>query len=68
MSPVDRYNIVSEADLKTATAYGDSHHDLYLLECVSEPLAISPDRGLLAAALARDWEIISNGDARRALQ
>jgi len=54
-------------DLKAAIAYGDSHHDLYLLENVSEAVAVSPDSGLLAAALARDWEIISDGDARRAL-
>jgi HAD superfamily hydrolase (TIGR01490 family) len=54
-------------DLKTATAYGDSRHDLYLLEAVSEAVAVSPDRGLLAAALARDWEIIAHGGAQRAL-
>ena len=54
-------------DLKTATAYGDSRHDLYLLEAVSEAVAVSPDRGLLTAALARDWEIIAHGGAQRAL-
>jgi HAD superfamily hydrolase (TIGR01490 family) len=54
-------------DLETATAYADSRHDLYLLENVSEAVAVSPDSGLLAAALARDWEIMADGDARRAL-
>jgi phosphoserine phosphatase len=54
-------------DLKTATAYGDSRHDLYLLEAVSEAVAVSPDGGLLAAAVARDWEIIAEGGKRRAL-
>jgi HAD superfamily hydrolase (TIGR01490 family) len=54
-------------DLKTATAYGDSRHDLYLLEAVSEPVAVSPDSGLFAVALARDWEIIAEGGKRRAL-
>jgi len=54
-------------DLKTATAYGDSHHDLYLLEAVSEPVAVSPDNDLLRTALARDWEIIADGGTRRAL-
>ena len=54
-------------DLKTATAYGDSRHDVYLLEAVREAVAVSPDGGLLAAALARDWEIIADGGTRRAL-
>jgi len=54
-------------DLKTAAAYGDSRHDLYLLEAVSEPVAVSPDNDLLRTALARDWEIIAGGGTRRAL-
>ena len=54
-------------DLKTATAYGDSHHDLFLLEAVSEPVAVTPDAALMRVALARDWEIIGGGDAQRAL-
>jgi HAD superfamily hydrolase (TIGR01490 family) len=54
-------------DLKTATAYGDSRHDVYLLEAVSEAVAVSPDAALLAAALARDWEVIADGGTRRAL-
>ena len=54
-------------ELKTATAYGDSHHDLFLLEAVSEPVAVSPDAALARVALARDWEIIGDGDTQRAL-
>ena len=54
-------------DLKTAAAYGDSHHDLFLLEAVSEPVAVSPDAALAKVALARDWEIIGDGDTQRAV-
>jgi HAD superfamily hydrolase (TIGR01490 family) len=54
-------------ELKTATAYGDSHHDLFLLEAVSEPVAVSPDARLSRVALERDWEIIRETDAQRAL-
>ncbi len=56
----------SAASSRHAAAYGDSHHDLFLLEAVSEPVAVSPDAGLSRVALERDWEIISQGDARRA--
>jgi len=54
-------------ELGNATAYGDSHHDLFLLEAVSEPVAVSPDAGLTRVALQRDWEIVGQGDAQRAL-
>ncbi len=53
------------ADLEHASAYGDSAHDLFLLEAVGEPVAVSPDRRLLDTALARDWEIIAAGDPSR---
>jgi HAD superfamily hydrolase (TIGR01490 family) len=54
-------------ELGNATAYGDSHHDLFLLEAVNEPVAVSPDAGLTRVALQRDWEIVGQGDAQRAL-
>jgi HAD superfamily hydrolase (TIGR01490 family) len=54
-------------ELKGAAAYGDSRHDLFLLEAVSEPVAVSPDAALSRVALARDWEIIADRDAQRAL-
>jgi HAD superfamily hydrolase (TIGR01490 family) len=54
-------------DLKNAVAYGDSCHDLFLLEAVSEPVAVSPDAALSRVAVARDWEIIADRDAQRAL-
>jgi HAD superfamily hydrolase (TIGR01490 family) len=54
-------------ELQTAAAYGDSRHDLFLLEAVSEPVAVSPDAVLSRVALARDWEIIADGHTQRAL-
>jgi HAD superfamily hydrolase (TIGR01490 family) len=54
-------------ELKNATAYGDSHHDLFLLEAVSEPVAVSPDAALAKVAVARDWEIIRESAAQRTL-
>jgi HAD superfamily hydrolase (TIGR01490 family) len=55
------------ADLNQASAYGDSHQDLFLLQAVSEPIAVSPDARLLDVALANDWEIITAGDNERVL-
>jgi len=46
-------------DLGAAVAYGDSFHDLDLLEAVRYPVVVRPDRKLLAVALARNWEILS---------
>ena len=55
------------AELKHASAYGDSYHDLFLLEAVREAVAVSPDPRLLDAALSNDWEIIAAGGKQRAL-
>jgi phosphoserine phosphatase len=52
-------------DIKNATAYGNSHHDLMLLEAVSEAIAVLPDKGLLQAALKHDWETITDGGMQR---
>ncbi|HEX5047834.1 MAG TPA: HAD-IB family hydrolase [Gammaproteobacteria bacterium] len=56
-----------DASLGQATAYGDSAQDLFLLEAVGEPVAVSPDRRLLDAALAKDWEIITAGGVHPAM-
>jgi HAD superfamily hydrolase (TIGR01490 family) len=56
-----------ELDLHQASAYGDSGQDLFLLEAVGEPVAVSPDRALSGAAIANDWEIIADGEPVRAL-
>jgi phosphoserine phosphatase len=52
-------------ELRHATAYGDSRHDLHLLKAVGEPVAVLPDASLSAAAIANDWEVIANDDAQR---
>jgi HAD superfamily phosphoserine phosphatase-like hydrolase len=52
------------SDLQQAAAYGDSGHDIDLLDAVGEPVAVAPDRALLQHAADRDWEILA--DAPRA--
>jgi phosphoserine phosphatase len=54
-------------ELEHATAYADSHQDLFLLQAVREAVAVTPDARLLDAALTNDWEIITDGDTQRAL-
>jgi HAD superfamily hydrolase (TIGR01490 family) len=48
------------ASLSDATAYGDSQHDLALLEAVGHPVAVLPDRPLLATATGNRWLIIQS--------
>jgi HAD superfamily hydrolase (TIGR01490 family) len=55
------------ADLRRASAYGDSRHDLALLEAVGIPVAVRPDGPLLARARDNGWDIIASQDARQAL-
>jgi len=55
------------AQLKHASAYGDSRHDLFLLEAVRDPVAVTPDARLLEVALTHDWEVIAPGEPQRAL-
>jgi HAD superfamily hydrolase (TIGR01490 family) len=47
------------ADLATASAYGDSQHDLCLLTAVGNPVAVLPDAPLLATARGNRWDIIA---------
>lgn len=55
--------------LEEAAAYGDSKHDLPLLEAVAEPVACSPGRALSQVAAARGWRIIEDsGHGRPALR
>jgi HAD superfamily hydrolase (TIGR01490 family) len=52
------------ADLREASAYSDSRHDLALLEAVGDPVAVLPDRPLLETARGNRWHIIrSRNDA-----
>ena len=55
------------ADLRQASAYGDSQHDLILLEAVGNPVAVLPDASLLATARGNRWDIIATRDSRQAL-
>lgn len=47
------------ADLREASAYGDSQHDLSLLRAVANPVAVLPDAPLLATARGNRWDIIA---------
>jgi len=46
--------------LRDCTAYGDSIHDLPLLEAVRTPVAVHPDRRLRKIARLRSWEILDD--------
>jgi HAD superfamily hydrolase (TIGR01490 family) len=46
-------------DLRLASAYADSAHDLKLLQAVGSPVAVRPDARLRRAARANGWEIIA---------
>lgn len=39
--------------------YSDSHNDLFLMEWVSDPVAVDPDPQLTTVAQARAWPIVS---------
>lgn len=45
-------------ELEASTAYSDSYTDLPFLEAVGHPVAVNPDRELLAIARARGWPIV----------
>jgi HAD superfamily hydrolase (TIGR01490 family) len=51
--------------LDQAAAYGDSKHDLPLLEAVMEPVVCAPGRTLSQVALARGWRVIEGRGQRR---
>jgi HAD superfamily hydrolase (TIGR01490 family) len=52
-------------ELRHASAYADSGHDLPLLRAVGEPVAVLPNASLAIAAADADWEVIASDDARR---
>ncbi len=53
-----------DVSLQEAWFYSDSHNDLPLLERVTHPVAVDPDRQLADYARAEGWPIISlRGDA-----
>jgi len=50
------------AQFDESAFYSDSHNDLPLLERVSRPVAVDPDRQLAAEAARRGWPVISLRD------
>jgi HAD superfamily hydrolase (TIGR01490 family) len=55
-------------DLGRAAAYGDSVHDLELLEAVGEAVAVCPDARLERAARRHGWEILADDPSVRGAQ
>ena len=45
-------------DLNNSFAYADSHVDLPMLGAVGNPVAVSPDIGLMRAAKSKGWSIV----------
>ena len=50
---VEQHNV----DLAASYAYGDSRADLPMLECVGNPIAVNPSKGLRQVAIESGWEI-----------
>ncbi|MGB8339254.1 MAG: HAD family hydrolase [Burkholderiales bacterium] len=46
-------------DFSTSYFYSDSHNDMPLLECVTNPVAVDPDERLKNIAIRRGWPVIS---------
>jgi HAD superfamily hydrolase (TIGR01490 family) len=55
------------ATLSEASAYGDSQHDLDLLQAVGDPVAVMPDEPLLATARGNRWHIIRSNNVPHVL-
>ena len=55
------------ASLSDASAYGDSQHDLDLLQAVGDPVAVMPDQSLLETARGNRWHIIRSRNASHVL-
>ena len=49
----------ARVELDTCAAYGDSRHDIPLLEIVGRPVAVEPDATLGRAAQRAGWEIMA---------
>ncbi len=55
---LDHYAALHGIDLTRSFAYADSHVDLPMLRAVGNPVAVSPDIGLMRAARTSGWSII----------
>ena len=53
-----RYMAARGIDPQHCSFFSDSVYDLPLLEAVGRPVAVNPDRKLLAIARKRNWEIV----------
>lgn len=53
-----RYALENGLDLNACRAYADSASDIPMLSSVGRPVAVNPDAGLRATAIAHDWPII----------
>jgi len=47
------------SDVERSWFYSDSHNDLFLMERVTDPIAVDPDPQLSEAAQARGWPVMS---------
>ncbi|MEK6663972.1 MAG: HAD family hydrolase [Pseudomonadota bacterium] len=47
------------SDVERSWFYSDSHNDLFLMERVTDPIAVDPDPQLAEAARVRGWPVIS---------
>lgn len=59
---LERTAAAEDIDLRASYAYSDSATDIPMLEKVSHPVAVNPDRQLKRHALAHEWEIRSFKD------
>ena len=50
---------VARTDIERSWFYSDSHNDLFLMEWVSDPVAVDPDAALTQVAQTREWPILS---------
>ena len=55
---LNHYSQLHGIDLAASYAYADSHVDLPMLGAVGNPVAVSPDIGLMGAAKSRGWSIV----------
>lgn len=53
---------VSWSDVRRSWFYSDSINDLPLMEAVTDPVAVNPDRRLRAHAAARGWPVLPLAD------
>ena len=55
---LQHYAKLHDIDLGSSFAYADSHVDLPMLGAVGNPVAVSPDIGLMRAAKAKGWSSV----------